>query len=114
MNKETVKSFLLMIIEQEGTIKRKDLLSKLRREVSFSDHTISDRKMRLFIMELIKDGHPIMSSEKGYSLIRNENDLTSAISYLKVKAKSISVRANMLIRNFNKRNNTSYQYALEL
>lgn len=106
-----MKEIILTEIKK-GIIKRRDLLHLISQY-----EPITDRKMRHLISELIEDGEPIMSSEKGYALIKNEADLADAISYLKVKAKSISVRANMLLRNWNRQNQSSpvnHQIQLEL
>lgn len=103
---------IILIEIKKGTINRRDLLHLISQY-----EPITDRKMRLLIAELIEDGEPIMSSEKGYSLIRNEADLKNAIDYLKVKAKSISVRANMLLRNWNRNHQSkpiNHQISLEL
>lgn len=60
-----------------------------------------DREMRKQVESLIVDDHYcIQSSNKGYSLIRDEKDLQAAMVYLDKKAAPIAVRKNCLLRNF--------------
>lgn len=96
-NPETMKETILHIITTLGLIKRGELLIRLK--LSYPE--LKDRRMRLLIMELIRDGYPIASSEKGYSIIQNVRELTEAVNYMKRKAKSISLRANCLIANYD-------------
>ena len=89
-----------MCINVNGPIKRKELLTFIQMS---GDEPISDRKMRLIIMELIRDGNAIASSEKGYSIINNVRELAEAVEYLKAKARAISIRGNTLIGNYDLR-----------
>ena len=92
-----MKELILSEIKK-GVIKRRDLLHLISIQ-----EPITDRKMRLLIAELIQDGEPISSSEKGYSIIRNVDQLRNAVNYLKQKAKSISIRGNTLIGNYDQK-----------
>ena len=94
-----MKEKLLFKIQLNATIKRKALLT----EMQIHYPQLKDRKMRLLIMELIRDGYPISSSEKGYSIIQNVRELTEAVEYLKAKARSLSIRANTLIGNYDQK-----------
>jgi len=103
-----MKKEILRLIESAGPIKRINLLHQIHKiqvqnNVSKESYIplITDRKMRLLIVELIQDGEPIASSEKGYSIIKNVRELTEAVNYLKAKSKSISIRGNTLIGNYD-------------
>ena len=105
-----MKETILKAIEINGPIKRRKLLMIIQNHqvvnsVSKESYIplIEDRKMRLVIMELIRDGHAIASSEKGYSIITNVRELTEAVEYLKAPARSASIRANTLIGNYDLR-----------
>ena len=64
---------------------------------------IDDRAMRKAIEEMIEEGECIASSKNGYHLIRNEEQVIAAVTYLKTKAKSIAIRGNCIIRNWRKK-----------
>lgn len=82
-----------------GPVKRPELLHAVR--VNANDLYISDRAMRKMIEEMItEDGYLIQSSEKGYSLIQTEEQLTEAMAYMDAKCSAIAVRKNCLLRNF--------------
>lgn len=104
-----MKAIILEIIQNNSPIKRKNLRNMAIAEAFISQHDhgfngdFSDRKMRLLIMDLIRDGHAIASSEKGYSIIQNVRELTEAVEYLKAKARSISIRGNTLIGNYDQK-----------
>lgn len=94
-----MRGLILKFIEDHKTVKRRELLIHLH---SMGVHT-TDRIMRLEICSMInEDGHPIASTESGYKLIRTQDDLEKAISYLKKKAYPLFDRANSLYKNFNK------------
>jgi len=95
-----MKQTIYEIIEQHSPIKRRDLLFRLKNGHGFD---ITDRKMRILISELIADGECIQSSEKGYSLITNIEQLREAINYMKRKSRAISIRGNTLLSNYNRR-----------
>ncbi len=95
-----MKKIIYDIIERHSPIKRRDLLIKLR---AFHHVYITDRKMRILISELIADGECIQSSEKGYSIISNIEQLREAINYMKRKSRAISIRGNTLLSNYNQR-----------
>lgn len=97
-----MKSCIIKYLHAEqGPIKRPALLKFIR--MSLGDMTITDRAMRKMIEQLITDdGYLIQSSHLGYSLIRTEDELMDAMSYLDNKAESISIRKNCLLRNFRK------------
>lgn len=62
----------------------------------------TDRALRSTVEEMIKEnGYCIESSEKGYSLIKNQQELERAMAYLSSKAEAIAVRKNYLLKNFN-------------
>jgi len=92
-----MKARILSKIQMQGPIKRKDLLV----EMQLTYPQLKDRKMRLMIMDLIRGGEPIASSEVGYKMIQNVRELTEAVNYLKSKARSISIRGNTLIGNYD-------------
>lgn len=94
-----MKEKILFKIQYYGIVKRKKLLTEMQLDYP----QLKDRKMRLIIMELIRDGHAIASSEKGYSIIKNVRELTEAVEYLKAKARSISIRGNTLIGNYDQK-----------
>ena len=95
-----MKKIIYDIIEKHSPIKRKDLLFRL----GYYYHiNLTDRKMRLLISELIADGECIQSSEKGYSVISNIEQLREAINYMKRKSRAISIRGNTLLSNYNQR-----------
>lgn len=100
-----MKETILTAIQINGPLKRKELLIQVNDWIDMFSHKkpINDRKMRLLIAELIQDGEPISSSEKGYSIIRNVDQLRNAVNYLKQKAKSISIRGNTLIGNYDQK-----------
>jgi len=93
----TVKERLLFKIKMQGPINRKALLTEML--LHFPE--LRDRRMRKLVEELIRDGHPISSSEKGYSIIQNVEQLRAAVEYLKAKARAISIRGNTLIGNYD-------------
>jgi len=94
-----MKDKLLHNIKVHGPVKRSKLLVMM--QLHYPE--LRDRKMRLFIAELIMNGEPISSSEKGYSIIQNVRELTEAVEYLKSKARSISIRGNTLIGNYDQK-----------
>lgn len=62
---------------------------------------ISDRALRSVIEDMIiSDKYSISSSEKGYAIIKNNEDLKQAMEYLDKKSAAIAVRKNCLLRNF--------------
>lgn len=82
-----------------GPVKRLELLQAMR--VTMSDPTLTDRKMRSVIEEMIvRDGFLIQSSERGYQIIQTEEQLTDAMAYLENKCAAIATRKNCLLRNF--------------
>lgn len=83
----------------QAPVKRLELLQAMR--VTMSDQTLTDRKLRKTVEEMIvKDGFLIRSSELGYSIIKTEQDLTDAMEYLSNKAESIAIRKNVLLKNW--------------
>lgn len=83
----------------QAPVKRLELLQAMR--VTMSDQTLTDRKLRKTVEEMItQDGFLIASSERGYQIIETEEQLTDAMEYLTNKAASISIRKNCLLRNF--------------
>jgi hypothetical protein len=93
-----MKDKILELLMMQGFTKRKQLLQELQ----LSGFKVSDRQMRKELETMItKDGYSIQSSEKGYSLIITDAQLTKAIDYLNSKAEAIAIRKNCLIRNFN-------------
>ena len=108
-----MKDKLLHNIKVHGPVKRSKLLVMM--QLHYPE--LRDRKMRLSIAELIKDGEPISSSEKGYSIIRNIRELTESMDYLNIKAKSISIRKNKLLSNYNRKYQNGipeHQFKLEI
>ena len=103
-----MKATILDIIRNHGPIKRKNLRNMAIAEAFISPRShgsngdLTERRMRLLVVELIRDGNPIASSEKGYSIIQNVRELTEAVNYLKAKARSLSIRANTLMGNFSR------------
>lgn len=94
-----MKGHILSYLEHHQSVKRKELLSYLH---SLGIMT-TDRKMRLEIELLIEDGFLISSSEKGYKIIKSENELKEAVAYLKAKAFPLFHRAEMLEKSFHER-----------
>ena len=100
--KET-KQAILGFITDHGPIKRRVLFNLMQHYCRVNDlENVTDRKLRLLIAELIQDGEPIASSEKGYSIIQNVEQLRQAVNYLKLKAKTIAIRGNTLIGNYDR------------
>ena len=95
-----MREIMLQLIVAHGPIKRRNLLDRINDKMF---EPISDRAMRKEISGLIMDGEPIASSEKGYSIITNVRELTEAVNYLKAKARSISIRGNTLIGNYDQK-----------
>ena len=95
-----MKQTILEAIKSHGPIKRVDLLRRVNAtmEVVF----IADRTLRQAISDLIADGEPIASSEKGYSIIQSVDQLRKAVNYLKAKSRSIAIRGNTLIGNYDR------------
>ena len=82
-----------------GPVKRLELLQAMR--VTLHDQTLTDRKLRKTVEEMItKDGFLIASSERGYAIIKTEEELTEAMEYLASKAESIAIRKNFLLKNW--------------
>lgn len=102
-----MKELILKVITESKTpITRFNVLQKAR----YRYLDLTDREMRRLVVELITDGHLIQSSAKGYSIIKTPHDMSEAVGYMKAKAKAISTRGNMLVKNWNKANpNTQYE-----
>jgi len=108
-----MKDRILFKIQSQGLIKRKELLT----EMQLHYPELRDRKMRLLIAELIKEGEPIASSSQGYSIIKTRGQLNKAIAYLNAKSSAIAIRKNTLVQNFNRTRtsmDSSEQYRMEL
>lgn len=102
------KSIANIIQGDDNGIKRHQLLASL----VHSGYSITDRKMRALVEELInEDGFAIESSEDGYRIIKNAEQLKIAIKYLKNKAFPLFERANNLKKNFY--NDKSVQLSFE-
>lgn len=85
-----------------GRVKRRELLSYLREQMK--DPRLTDRAMRKAIEEMVvDDGYLIQSSSTGYTLITSEEQMEEVKEYLSKKAQAIAVRKNVLISNWNKR-----------
>lgn len=84
---------------RQSQIKRPELLSMLRAKGVFT----TDRAMRKCIEELIDDGECIASSENGYFMITDPSQILATVTYLKKKSKSIAMRGNKLIRNWEQK-----------
>lgn len=83
----------------DGSIKRDQIITVLTKE----GYETPERKVRQIIEQLInEDGYAIQSSEDGYQLITNAEQLKTAIKYLKNKAFPLFERANNLKKNFYK------------
>lgn len=92
-----IQASILLYLENNGYVKRKELLAHLHS----IGHNIPDRLMRKEIERMVvNDGYPILSSEKGYKIIRNDEEYKQAISYLDLKAKAIAIRKNCLISSY--------------
>lgn len=79
-------------------VKRSILLDHLIKK----GYEITDRKLRSTVEEMItKEGFVIESSEKGYCLIRTEEQLEKAMQYLNSKNEAIAIRKNSLLKNWN-------------
>lgn len=64
---------------------------------------ISDDMLRQVKRDLIALGHPIGSHhEHGYFLIRTDADLELALDEFKKKARTLTIRANQINKNFCK------------
>ncbi len=93
-----MKEQIYNILNREGTVTRKVLHLAL---VSQGYH-INDRALRAMIEEMIVDDkYSISSSEKGYAVIKDGEDLRRATEYLDKKSAAIAVRKNCLKRNFH-------------
>lgn len=109
INYPALKGAILHHLDNNASVKRKDLLKYLRD----LGHDITDRTMRATVEAMVvQDAMPIQSSEKGYKIIRNEQDFKDAISYLDAKAKAIAIRKNCLISNYEKTKKFVNQIAL--
>jgi formate-dependent phosphoribosylglycinamide formyltransferase (GAR transformylase) len=94
-----MKDQIFAILKQSGNLTRKHLHIILK---SLGYHT-SERNLRHVIEEMIiQDGYSIASSEKGYSIIQNPDQLAEAVAYLNKKAQAIAIRKSCLIKNFVK------------
>lgn len=82
-----------------GACKRADLLRHLH-ALGYND--LNDRGLRQTIEEMIMEGNLIESSNNGYSLIANQDQLDRAVGYLNAKAEAIAIRKNMLKHNWEK------------
>lgn len=100
-----MKGHILAYLEHHGSVKRKELLSYLH---SLGINT-SDRLMRKEIEGLIDDGFLISSSEKGYKIIRNEDELQEAVNYLRKKALPLFDRIAHLQKSFQLKNTRQTQ-----
>lgn len=88
-----------------GPVKRLELLQAMR--VTMSDQTLTDRKLRKTVEEMIiQDGFLIRSSEIGYSIIETEDQLVDAMEYLNNKAAAIALRKNVLFKNWRVKHKT--------
>ena len=86
--------------ESQRPIKRPELLGHMQR----LGYEITDRKLRSTIEEMITQKDSVFcveSSEKGYSIIRTQEDLDRAKEYLQNKIEALCIRRNSLERNFN-------------
>lgn len=100
-----MKETIITAIQINGPINRKDLLVQVNDwiEMFSTERKISDRSMRKLIEQLIREGHVIASSEKGYSIVTNLRELTEAVRYLKAPVITASIRANTLIGNYDRK-----------
>ena len=97
-----------LITNSKGALKRYDLISALAR----MGYEVPERKVRSIIEELInEDGLAIESSETGWEMIKDAEQLKKAIKYLRNKAFPLFQRANSLKRNFH--NDKSIQLSFE-
>ena len=95
---EALKTKIAFLLSQKS-YKREDLLRELNTPVFM----LHDRTMRKLVEEMVIGGeHCIASSETGYSIIHTKEEMEKAVEYLRKKAKPIAIRANCLIRNYNK------------
>ena len=96
-----MKEIILQILKNRNIpIKRFDL----RTALIDSGINTTDRAMRREIELIItRDGECIESSERGYMLIRDGNQLNRAMNYLNSKSVALAVRKNYLIHNFFKK-----------
>lgn len=92
----TVKGHILKYLEHHQSVKRKELLAHLHS----LGMDVTDRLMRKEIESLIEDGFLISSSEKGYKIIKSEEELKDAVAYLKAKAFPLFHRAECLEKSF--------------
>ena len=95
-----MKQTILEAIKSHGPIKRVDLLRRVNATMEVG--LFADRTLRQAISDLIGDGEPIASSEKGYSIIQNVDQLHGSQKYLKSKAIALFQRAKYLHLNFYK------------
>lgn len=102
-SQETMKDTILTAIQVNGPINRKELLIQTNDwiEMFSTERKISDRKLRERIVELIKDGHAIASSEQGYFIIKTLAQAIEARDYMRKPLEARAVRANMILGNFN-------------
>lgn len=97
-----------LIVNSSEAVKRADLIANLRR----LGYEVPERKVRSIIEELInEDGLAIESSETGWEMIKDAEQLKKAIKYLRNKAFPLFQRANSLKRNFH--NDKSMQLSFE-
>lgn len=95
MNEYFIKQRIIDLLKNHGDMKKQDLLL-------FLDYNLGERRLRKMIEDLVvKDNELIgTSSDRGYFLIKNENDFNDAIKELKDKGRSLFIRANILYKNF--------------
>lgn len=105
-----MRGIILSFLESHEYVKRPQLLSHLK---SLGVET-NDRIMRKEIEAIVEDGFCVMSSEKGYKIIRTEQELKDAVDYLKAKAFPLFRRAENLEKNFHSKTTKQTELFLNL
>lgn len=90
-------------------VKRPELLFHLR-GLGFE---CSDREMRATIEQMVvHDEYLIGSSEKGYAVIKTQEEMETAMKYMNAKAEAIAVRKNCFMRNWKNKHKEEFQTTL--
>ena len=78
-----MKDFIVNYLTKTNiSVKRFDLLALLK--INFGN-IITDRAMRQLVKEIVAEGTPIGSSEKGYFIVKTEEDREQVKGYVKKK-----------------------------
>ena len=92
-------AILAILVKSQAPVKRRTLMGQLISQ----GFVTTDRQMRKAVEELVEGGNLIASSEKGYYIITNKEQMEESVNYLRAKSKAIAIRGNCLIRNWREK-----------